>query len=219
MAHLAQTAEGNWDAVASTINFSLHIDLARLQRTVSGDARILDLGCGYGRIAAQLLESGFTDIVGYDTSREMIKRGAEQYPALPLNQYEGSRIPEEDASFDAVVCCALLTSALHPAQRERIVAEIFRLLRPNGVLHVAEFLRSPDWQYPASGIVSSELGMNTVHFYPEELLQLLDRFQLELATAIDALSITGKPMRAFHYFGRKPSNPRPQDDAPQAARA
>jgi ubiquinone/menaquinone biosynthesis C-methylase UbiE len=148
----------------------------------------------------------------------MIRRGSKQHPRLHLNHYEGPGIPEQSGSFDAVICCALLTSVIPHTQREAIVAEVFRLLRSDGLLHVAEFLRSPTTQYPDSGIIRSELGIETVHFYLKEVLLLLHQFRLETADVVNATSITGKPMRAVHYFGVKPSNHRLQP-TPQAGAA
>ncbi|WP_345847279.1 class I SAM-dependent methyltransferase [Shewanella algae] len=43
-----------WDKVANQVNFNLEIDVQRFCQLVRPNARILDLGCGYGRIAKQL---------------------------------------------------------------------------------------------------------------------------------------------------------------------
>jgi 2-polyprenyl-3-methyl-5-hydroxy-6-metoxy-1,4-benzoquinol methylase len=58
-------AEAFWNRAAGTKRFthSLH---ARFTRTVARNAHILDYGCGQGRLSAELVELGYTRVVGVD---------------------------------------------------------------------------------------------------------------------------------------------------------
>ena len=45
--------------------------------------RILDLGCGTGRLTKEIAQSG-ADVVGIDSSPEMIAKAKQDYPASPV---------------------------------------------------------------------------------------------------------------------------------------
>ena len=73
-----------WDLVAKDVDFNLEIDTDEFMRQVSTDTSILDYGCGYGRTCKLLNSIGYNNILGVDTSPEMIKRGNLLYPHLKV---------------------------------------------------------------------------------------------------------------------------------------
>lgn len=93
-------------------------------------ARVLDLACGTGLLAARL-RAAFpdADVVGCDFSRGMLARAAARMPEGSLAQADALRLPFHDGAFDAVVC----TEALHwfPDQ-VRALAECRRVVVPGG---------------------------------------------------------------------------------------
>lgn len=98
-------------------------------------ARILDLGCGTGQLAARLgTVFPETRLVGCDFSAGMLARAAARCPAARLVQGDAGRLPFADGSFDAIVS----TEAFHwfPDQAAAL-AECFRVLRPGGRLLLA----------------------------------------------------------------------------------
>ena len=107
---------------------------------------ILDLGCGHGT-AAPLLETRFLPrrITGLDIDPELIDRGKalvdEAHLSVPIELRNGSAtaIPLADSSADLVLCHQLLHHMV--AQREAL-AEMHRVLRPGGLLLVAESCRN-----------------------------------------------------------------------------
>ncbi|MCD6439265.1 MAG: class I SAM-dependent methyltransferase [Halomonas sp.] len=64
----------SWDKVASDVDFNLEIDLARFLGMISRKAKVLDFGCGCGRISNELTECGYIDVTGVDPSFAMIER-------------------------------------------------------------------------------------------------------------------------------------------------
>ncbi|WP_226684281.1 class I SAM-dependent methyltransferase [Shewanella indica] len=98
-----------WDKVANQVNFNLEIDVQRFCHLVKPDARILDFGCGYGRIAKQLKQLGYPEVLGVDPSTAMIKRGLSLYPDINLTQLPQLPLPFADETFDVVLSCAVLT--------------------------------------------------------------------------------------------------------------
>ena len=64
-----------WDQVAEVKTFTHPIDLELLSTFLNKQSRIVDFGCGYGRIVKQLVDCGFENVCGFDTSKELIARG------------------------------------------------------------------------------------------------------------------------------------------------
>ena len=62
-----------WDSIGATKTFTHPVNPGWLAE-VSLDARVLDYGCGYGRVMAELSEHGFHDVSGVDLSPALIER-------------------------------------------------------------------------------------------------------------------------------------------------
>ena len=62
-----------WDRVAGEKTFGHPIDVELLARLSSPRARVLDCGCGYGRLWGPLAEVGFV-VIGCDPAVEMARR-------------------------------------------------------------------------------------------------------------------------------------------------
>lgn len=197
--------EEPWDAIADTVDFTMPIALAEFQQRVPRSSRILDYGCGYGRVSAVLLANGYRNLQGYDVSTRMVARGTRLNPGLRLAVCSHGSLPEESGSFDAAVSYALLTSIPQEVERQHVVQELFRLLKPTGIVHVAEFLRAPKTIYSADGVCESRNGIAMKHFTGGEIEGLFSGFEPLAAVHIEVKSLSGSPMPAIHYFGRKPA--------------
>lgn len=121
-------------------------------------ARVLDVGCGTGRLAARLVEApSVLMVVGLDFSAGMLEQARARLgsaPAAALVRGDATRLPFADAAFDAAVS----TEAFHwfPDQ-DAALAEIRRVLRPGGRLLLA--LVSPPFELIADAF---EVGMRMV---------------------------------------------------------
>ena len=65
-------------------------------------SRILDAGCGTGRVAAALAARGH-DARGVDADASLIEAGREQHPGVPLEHRDLLDLVPEDGPFDVVV--------------------------------------------------------------------------------------------------------------------
>jgi len=132
---------GDWNRLRT-----LHIDDAEVERAVvglvpaEGVRHLLDIGTGTGRML-QLLAGRAEELVGLDTSREMLAvarasldRGGLRNCAL--RQGDMYRLPWEDGTFDMAVLHMVLHYAGEP---EAAIAEAARVLAPGGRLVVADF--------------------------------------------------------------------------------
>ena len=93
--------------------------------------RVLDVGCGEGRFAAELARRGFP-VLGVDVAEEPLRRARAREPGLELRivPAEG-RWPLADASFDLVWAGETIE---HVADTGGWLAELWRVLRPGGSL-------------------------------------------------------------------------------------
>jgi len=194
----------DWDAVAETVEFSIQPDLRQLHSIVPIHACVLDFGCGYGRVAVQLERAGYTSVCGYDQSRQMIERGRRLYPQLQLRHLPGLPVPEDNSSYGAVVCCAVLTTIPARDERRSLLDELWRLLEPGGVLYAVEFLKSPERTYRDDGSFTSALGPAMKHFDAQELIRELDEFTLLDGSERDDVDLRGGKARVFHGLWQKP---------------
>jgi SAM-dependent methyltransferase len=93
-------------------------------------ARAVDVGCGTG-LSAVALKSIAAEVVGVDAAPEMValaeRRGRVRYALA-----DALRLPFGESEFDLMT----LSSAFHWLEREKVLKEAYRVLRPGGWLVV-----------------------------------------------------------------------------------
>ncbi len=106
--------------------------------------KILDLGCGSGRNFPCFTEGSV--IYGVDFSKNMLKyagknAGKGKIKAI-LKIMEKEKIPYEDEFFDYAICIALLHCVPRKKQRQKIINELFRVLKPQGEALISVWSRN-----------------------------------------------------------------------------
>lgn len=93
-------------------------------------ARVLDIGCGVGRVTAYLHERGL-DVRGVDLSPEMIAIARSAHPHLAFDVAPMTELPVEN---DSLVAAVLWYSIIHtpPAALSDVWDELARVLSRNG---------------------------------------------------------------------------------------
>jgi ubiquinone/menaquinone biosynthesis C-methylase UbiE len=105
--------------------------------------RVLEIGCGTGNLLTALARrTPGIDAVGIDPDRAALRRGRRKAARgnLPI-RYEyafAGDLPQPDDSVD-VVLSALMLHHLDLPGRDRALAEVRRVLTPDGRLHVLDF--------------------------------------------------------------------------------
>jgi ubiquinone/menaquinone biosynthesis C-methylase UbiE len=100
--------------------------------------RILDVGTGTGEISLRLAKIfPRATILGIDIIESHLeiarRRSVELGDRITFAVADAFELPYADASFDLVVCRHVLQAVPTP---ERVLAELVRVLRPGGVLHL-----------------------------------------------------------------------------------
>ncbi|MFG2865664.1 class I SAM-dependent methyltransferase [Streptomyces sioyaensis] len=129
---------GFWETTGSAKTFTHPLDPALLDAYVPRGAHVLDYGCGYGRLTAELAGLGYRAVRGVDVSAALIARGRREHPELDLLRWAGFPLPFEDGAFDAALLFAVLTCVPGDADQTAIAGELGRLVRPGGVLYLSD---------------------------------------------------------------------------------
>jgi len=128
-----------WAPTFDSIDDRLDVDLLDASPQLRGlvnDARVVDLGCGTGRIGAWLRAAGAREIVGVDLSSDMLERAAvrDVYVRTVCASITSTGLPA--GTFDGATCSMVLD---HVADLGGFFAEAHRLVRPGGWLSIVDF--------------------------------------------------------------------------------
>jgi len=99
---------------------------------VAGE-KILDLGCGNGRLF-ELLENKGIDYFGIDNSEGLIEKANKKYPIARFQVADALNLPFLENYFDKIYCLAVLHHIPSKEKRLRFLQEAERVLKPSGSL-------------------------------------------------------------------------------------
>ncbi|WP_029458808.1 class I SAM-dependent methyltransferase [Solidesulfovibrio alcoholivorans] len=129
-----------WDE-SSSVPSTLELD-ARVAGYLRPGDRVLDLGCGPGRMLGQLVAQGFR-VAGVDRNKASLALAREK--GLPVVRSDLAALPFGDGAFDAGILHAVLTTLATPGVRHGVLGEARRA--GCRVLCIADFLQNWDLPY------------------------------------------------------------------------
>jgi SAM-dependent methyltransferase len=157
--------------------------------------RFLDVGCGGGAMArAVSRERPDLRVHGVDLSRGAVGFAAREGEGVCFAVGDAQRLPYGDAVFDAV---SLFDVLEHVDEPERVLDEVARVLRPDGLLHVALPLEAQP------GTVYALIGTGTrwkAKLRHGGHVQLFDSRRYETRAAASGLPVVRRRWSYHHLF-------------------
>lgn len=120
-------------------NIDIYLFDQLLKGRITPEMKILDAGCGGGRNLVYFMQNQY-QVVGVDQSAAAIneiQRLASNISELPSENFSLQSVEDlsfPDHSFDVVLCSAVLHFARNEEQWKAMVSEMWRVLRPGGML-------------------------------------------------------------------------------------
>jgi SAM-dependent methyltransferase len=140
---------------------ALHLKRYRFALPYCSGKEVLDVACGAGYGTA-VLAAGARRVVGVDRDAEAVAYARSRYAADNVEFREGDALAlaDPDDAYDAVVSFETIE---HVPDQERFLAEVARVLRPDGVFvvstpHVRETTRSPGNPFHEVELSRSDFG-------------------------------------------------------------
>jgi len=195
--------------------FGHPVNLERLSQHLSPDSRILDLGCGYGRVLGLLFDQGYYNLIGFDPAPAMIATARDRFPAISFELLESPpKLPLADASVDAALLFSVLTCVPTDEGQRAIVEEVRRVLRPGGLFYLSDLWLQDDernreryardeHKYGIHGVFDLPEGVTVRHHDPGWIEELTRDFSRVGLDPIDVVTMNGNSAKAFQWFGVK----------------
>lgn len=189
----------------------LDAEAAYAASKISPGDRVLELGCGYGRVLRRLAARGGLTI-GIDTSESSLQMGTKVLRTVRncyLIAMDAERLGFRDGAFDVVACVQNGISAFHVDQRP-LVAEAVRVTRPGGIVLFSTYsdkfweqrlrwfqLQSKaglvgelDESRTGNGVIACRDGFTGTAFSPDQLMSLTSEFDVDARiTEVDESSL------------------------------
>src|SRR5438552_2153116 len=102
--------------------------------TFLGDKRVLEVGCGRGRVIEELIGLGARPglLAGVDLRPEAIESARSRWPEADLRVADAQHLPFAAESFDLVIVFTVFSSILDDGVAKRVAKEICRVVKPAG---------------------------------------------------------------------------------------
>ncbi len=208
-------AQQYWNDIGAKKVFEDPLYIDKLQPFLSSTAQIVEYGCGYGRMMRILKSVGYHNLIGFDFAPNMIIRGRKENPDLDLRLLEkAGKIPSDDETIDAVVMSTVLCCITDEQKLVELIAEIKRVLKPQGVLYMTDFLicdhpRYHDRytlgleQFGEWGIYTTNENLTVRHFTTQMIMKLLKSFDIQWFEQFDFKTMNQNPARTFHCIAKR----------------
>ena len=144
VAQMVDTISGNYDNLNRVISFGIDIKWRKkvLQIVSQSNPKIiLDIATGTGDLAILMAQTNAEKIIGLDISAGMLEVGEKKIAAKNLSNTiemilaDSENMPFEDNHFDAIT---VAFGVRNFETLEKGLAEILRVLKPNGVFVILE---------------------------------------------------------------------------------
>ncbi len=161
--------------------------------------KILDLGCGTGRITAYYAKKGFS-VVGTDLSEKMLAIARKKHPELIFLRQDMRKIDFPENSFDAI---SLAYSLFHLTKKEAsvLLADIYSALKDNGIVILILQEGSGEGMFQDSMLADQKIFLNL--YSEEEIRELLQKNNVSVLSVKRKMTKPGMfPFNKLIIIGR-----------------
>jgi SAM-dependent methyltransferase len=166
--------------LAETVGFGT-IDGAVIARNLKAGSKVLDAGCGVGRVALGLWQNGVRQIDACDFASAQVTAAriflAQHNAEVSVADWDFTSLPVPDGNYDAVVCLGNTLGELFSRdERAAAVKEFARVVRPGGqfffslpcgalqseldcIMGSPRFVPTPEW---TGGMVNRDVRYGTL---------------------------------------------------------
>jgi SAM-dependent methyltransferase len=128
---------GDFGVVAKTVEVAAEEFVKRLP--ITSGMKVLDVACGTGNVAIPVARKGAV-VTGVDIATNLLEQGRERAAAeglaVTFDEGDAEALAYADGTFDAVVT---MFGAMFAPRPERVAAELARVLKPGGLLAMANW--------------------------------------------------------------------------------
>lgn len=163
---------GFYDQTTAHLDSFERYDLLEMLKGVKG-MKVLDLGCGTGRMTKKLLELG-AEVVGVDVSEEMLNVARKKCRGAEFVLGDSANLPFGEGEFDLVVASFLI---VHLKGLEKSFDEVYRVLKPGGVFIVTNVNQR---KAPKLALDKGEIVITSFYHRPEDVVGALENSFFEV---------------------------------------
>ena len=168
--------------------------------------RVLDVGCGTGKVLAGLVELGAqpNNLHGIDLLPDRIAEARKSHPGLHFQCVNAERLEFRNDSFDLVLLFTVLSSILDDRMAQNVAREAARVLQPGGAVLWYDFRYDNPLNPNVRGMKKRQIeglfpGFQ-MYLHTVTLLPLLARHLGHLTQALYPVLAVIPPLRT-HYLG------------------
>jgi cyclopropane fatty-acyl-phospholipid synthase-like methyltransferase len=158
-----------------------------LSKQIETDAKIIDIGCGYGDKIDELISLGFTNVTGVEINKTLVDMACDK--GLNVIAVDSFDMEQNKEQYDVLVMSHIIE---HFQYQDLIqfMESYLGCLKQNGLLLIATPLMNPSFYddfdhvkpYTHIGILSIFGGKATqVQYHSQHTLELIDLYYLRLA--------------------------------------
>lgn len=172
-----------------------------------GDAKIIDVGCGAGKVTRLLAEMG-AEAIGIDPSERQLQRARAEPPISNETFIEGvaEDLPFDDQSIDIV----LFFNSFHHVPKESFgaaIIEAHRVLKPGGKLYFAEPIAAGP-QFELGRLINDETEIRELAYQ-----SIQSTPQMGFEDVVETIYITESHHKNFESFKLNSTSINPARDA------
>lgn len=151
---------------------------------IANGSRLLDVACGNGRLLSMFSQKYRFVGFGADISPEMVKSASQLNTSMTFAAAACDALPFQNDTFDKVTVCAAFHHFPDPTA---FFLEARRVLKPNGVLTIAEFHFSAPVRFLLNPLIRHSPAGDVKMYAPAEITALLE----QAGYLVQSVSVSG----------------------------